>query len=84
MNTVSWNITVSSEVDQSLRMFLASHGGSGKGDLSRFVEKAVKAYILALTAEQAKAGNTGMSEEYLAAIIAEAVNGRVRADVKAH
>lgn len=73
MNTVRWNVAVSSEVDQSLRMFLASHGGSGKGDLSRFVEKAVKAYILTLTAEQAKAGNTEMSEKRLATIIAEAV-----------
>ena len=72
MNTVRWNIKVSSDTDQSLRMFLASQGGR-KGDLSRFVEEAVRAHILELTAEQTKAANTGLSEVELTAIVEEAV-----------
>lgn len=73
MNTRRWNIAVSSDTDQSLRMFLASQGGGRKGDLSRFVEEAVRAHILELTAEQAKAANAEVSEENLAAVVAEAV-----------
>jgi hypothetical protein len=57
MNTIRWNVAVSANTDQSLRMFLASQGGSRKGDLSRFIEEAVRARILELTAGQSKAAN---------------------------
>lgn len=73
MNTVRWNIAVSPDTDQSLRMFLASQGGGRKGDLSRFIEEAVRAHILELTAEQVKAANAGVSEGELAAMVDEAV-----------
>ena len=33
MNTIRWNVAVSADTDQSLRMFLASQGGGRKGDL---------------------------------------------------
>nr|2K6L_A Chain A, The solution structure of XACb0070 from Xanthonomas axonopodis pv citri reveals this new protein is a member of the RHH family of transcriptional repressors [Xanthomonas citri]2K6L_B Chain B, The solution structure of XACb0070 from Xanthonomas axonopodis pv citri reveals this new protein is a member of the RHH family of transcriptional repressors [Xanthomonas citri] len=45
MNTVRWNIAVSPDVDQSVRMFIAAQGGGRKGDLSRFIEDAVRAYL---------------------------------------
>lgn len=73
MNTIRWNIAVSADTDQSLRMFLASQGGGRKGDLSRFIEEAVRAHILELTAEQAKAANTNVSEADLTAMIDEAL-----------
>jgi hypothetical protein len=73
MATVRWNMAVSAETDQSLRLFLASRGGGRKGDLSRFIEEAVRAHILQLTAEQAKAANESVSEENLTAIVEEAV-----------
>lgn len=73
MNTVRWNIAVSPDTDQSLRMFLASQGGGRKGDLSRFIEEAVRAHILELTAEQAKAANASVSEMDLTAMVDEAV-----------
>jgi hypothetical protein len=73
MGTVRWNIAVSADTDQSLRLFLASQGGGRKGDLSRFIEEAVRAHILELTAEQAKAANESLSEEDLTAIVEEAV-----------
>lgn len=74
MSTVRWNIAVSADTDQALRMFLAGQGGGRKGDLSRFIEEAVRAHILELTAEQAKTANSDLSEEALAAIVEEAIN----------
>jgi hypothetical protein len=52
-----WNLVVSQNTDDSLRQFLASQGRGRKGELSRFVEDAVRARILELEAEQAKAEN---------------------------
>ena len=72
-NTVRWNIAVSPDTDQSLRMFLAGQGGGRKGDLSRFIEEAVRAHILELTAEQTKMANAGVSEADLTSIVEEAV-----------
>jgi hypothetical protein len=73
MSSVRWNITVSPDTDQSLRMFLASQGGGRKGDLSKFIEEAVRTHIFELTAAQAKAANANVSEPEMAAIINEAV-----------
>ncbi len=64
-NTIRWNITVSKDTDQALRMFLANQGGERKGDLSRFVEEAVRTHILEQTADQAKAANVDISEDDL-------------------
>jgi hypothetical protein len=73
MNTVRWNLAVSADTDQALRLFLASQGGGRKGDLSRFVEEAVRAHILELTVEQAKATNTEVNEADLSAMVDEAL-----------
>lgn len=73
MDTIRWNVAVSADTDQSLRMFLASQGGGRKGDLSRFIEEAVRAHILELTAEQAKAANANVSEADLSAMVDEAL-----------
>ena len=73
MNTIRWNVAVSADTDQSLRMFLASQGGGRKGDLSRFIEEAVQAHILELTAEQAKSANADISEADLTAMVDEAI-----------
>lgn len=74
MSTIRWNVAVSPETDQALRMFLASQGGGRKGDLSRFIEEAVKAHILELTAEQTKAANTHLSEQALEDAVDEALS----------
>ena len=73
MNSVRWNIAVSPDTDRSLRMYLAAEGGGRKGDLSRFIEEAVRAHILELSAEQAKAANALVDEADLASMVAEAV-----------
>ncbi len=73
MNSVRWNIAVSADTDQSVRMFLASRGGGRKGDLSRFIEQAVRAYIFERAVEDAKAATADMSETDLNDVIDEAV-----------
>lgn len=73
MTNIRWNVAVSADTDQSLRMFLASHGGGRKGDLSRFIEEAVRAHILELTAEQAKAANVDHDEAEVTAAVDDAL-----------
>jgi hypothetical protein len=73
MNTTRWNIAVSTDTDQSLRMFLASRGGGRKGDLSRFIEEAVRAHILELSTEQVKVANANVSEADLTLMVDEAL-----------
>ena len=73
MNTTRWNVAVSTDTDKSLRMFLASQGGGRKGDLSRFIEEAVRAHILELSAEQAKIANANVSEADMASMVDEAL-----------
>lgn len=73
MHTIRWNVVVSADTDQSLRMFLASQGGGRKGDLSRFIEEAVRAHILELTAEQVKAANENVSDADMTTMVDEAL-----------
>lgn len=73
-NSVRWNLAVSPDTDQALRIFLANQGGGRKGDLSRFVEEAVRTHILELSADQAKAANKDVSEVDLLAAVQEAVD----------
>lgn len=72
-STVRWNIAVSQDTDQALRLFLAGNGGGRKGSLSHFVEEAVRSHILELTAEQVKKSNLDIDEMDLTAMIAEAI-----------
>lgn len=74
MTNIRWNVVVSADTDQALRMFLASQGGGRKGDLSRFIEEAVRAHILELTAEQAKAANADRSEADITTAVDEALS----------
>ncbi|WP_295502544.1 ribbon-helix-helix domain-containing protein [Limnohabitans sp. Rim8] len=73
MDLVRWNIAVSPDTDQSVRMFIAAQGGGRKGDLSRFIEEAVRSYLLEKAVEQAKSASKGMDESELNALIDEAV-----------
>ena len=72
MSTVRWNIAVSADTDQDLRIFLASQGHGRKGNLSRFIEDAVRARILDITAQQAKQANAAVNESDLEAMTLEA------------
>ena len=67
-----WSLVVSRDTDIALRQFLANQGGGRKGDLSRFVEEAVRAHILDLTAAAAKLENAGHSQAEIDNAIDEA------------
>lgn len=73
MSTVRWNIAVSPDTDQSVRMFLAAQGGGRKGDLSRFIEEAVRAHLFERAVDQAKTAAAGIGEGELTDLIDEAV-----------
>ena len=64
---------VSQETDTSLRQFLADQGRARKGELSRFVEEAVRARIFETAAAQAKAKNRGRSLEEVQQAVDEAL-----------
>ncbi len=57
---VRWNIVVSEETDLSLRRHLGSRG-MRKGDLSKFIEEAVRWRLLDEAAQRIKARNKGKS-----------------------
>jgi hypothetical protein len=73
MNTVRWNIAVSPDTDQSVRMYLAAQGGGRKGDLSRFIEEAVRTYLFEQAVEQTKTAAADMSETAVTDLIDEAL-----------
>ncbi|MET3105866.1 hypothetical protein AAKU67_000159 [Oxalobacteraceae bacterium GrIS 2.11] len=73
MNQIRWNIAISADTDKSLRLYLSSQGYGREEDLSRFIEEAVRAHILELTAKHVKSANIEVSEKKLTAIVDEAV-----------
>ena len=72
-SSTRWNLVVSSQLDQSLREFLAHAGRGKKGDLSRFVEDAVKKTIFELTAQQIKEQNASLPLDEIEAIVEESL-----------
>ncbi|HEX3375166.1 MAG TPA: ribbon-helix-helix domain-containing protein [Edaphobacter sp.] len=74
MASTRWNLVVSSDTDVTLRQFLASRGGGRKGDLSRFVEDAVRAHVLELSASEAKAKNSRRRAKEIEGAIDEALD----------
>jgi len=68
-----WSLVVSSETDSALRQHLANNGGGRKGDLSRFVEKAVRERIFLETMKAAQEQNTDVPQEVIDSAIEEAL-----------
>jgi tRNA(Glu) U13 pseudouridine synthase TruD len=79
--SVRWNIKVSRDTDLSLRSYLGVHGMK-KGDLSKFIEKAVRSYVFERTVEEIRAQNADTDPDELQAIIDEAVK-EARAELNA-
>jgi hypothetical protein len=69
---VRWNIKVSKETDLSLRTFLGSRG-MRKGDLSKFIEEAVRWHVFHRTVQDIKANNADTDPDELQRIIDNAV-----------
>lgn len=57
-DVVRWNIKVSRDTDLALRTFLGSRGMK-KGDLSKFIEEAVRAEVFHRKIEEIKSRNAG-------------------------
>lgn len=76
---VRWTIKVSPETDLSLRGFLGAQGMK-KGDLSKFVEDAVRWRMLDRAVQAVKDRNQDVSAEMMEAMIDEAIRD-VRAEM---
>lgn len=76
--TVRWTLTVSKETDIALRTFLAQRGLK-KGDLSRFVEDAVRWQVFSRTVREVRERNAGIAPKEISAAIEEALTA-VRAE----
>ena len=68
-----WTVNVAPETDIDVRTYLAQRGMK-KGDLSRFIEETVRAHILVLSAEQAKAANAPLNEAELTEAVDQALH----------
>ena len=77
-HAVRWNIKVSKETDLTLRTYLGAQGMK-KGDLSKFIEDAVRWRIFNRTVQEIKSRNADADPDELHAIIDGAV-GEARAE----
>ncbi|MBE7211351.1 MAG: ribbon-helix-helix domain-containing protein [Gluconacetobacter diazotrophicus] len=70
--TTRWTVSVSRNTDISVRSFLARRGMK-KGDLSRFIEEAVRWRVLEQTVAEARAGFGDLPADELQDLIDQAV-----------
>jgi hypothetical protein len=75
---VRWTVKVSRGTDVALRSFLAQRGLK-KGDLSKFIERAVQKDIFAQTVAAVQARNANVPSEEIEAAIEDALR-QVRAE----
>ena len=70
---VRWTVKVSKDTDVSLRSFLAQRGMK-KGDLSKFIERAVQKEVFAQTVADVRARNVNVPDK----VIEDAINDALR------
>lgn len=68
-----WNLSIRDETDRTVRGFLA-RTGLKKGDLSKFVEEAVRAEVLRRTVAQVQEQNADLSADEAMKLASEAVD----------
>jgi hypothetical protein len=78
--TTRWTVSVSKDTDISVRSFLARRGMK-KGDLSKFIEEAVKWRVLDQTMAEARSKFADLAPEELESLIDEAVSSTRKASV---
>lgn len=71
-NSVRWTVKVSKDTDITLRSYLAKLG-LRKGDLSKFIEEAVRWRVFDRTVQSIKERNAEIPGERLQSIINDAV-----------
>ena len=67
-----WNLVIPDKTDRMVRMHIASNGGK-KGDLSKFVDKAVRQRIFHETVREIKKRNAGLDPQEAQRLADEAV-----------
>jgi hypothetical protein len=73
-----WTLSIPDDTDRTVRTYLA-RTGLKKGDLSKFVDKAVRRQVFALVVREIKERNADTDPESLEALIDEALEN-VRAN----
>ena len=73
-----WNLVIPERTDRAVRTYLARTGGR-KGDLSRFVDEAVRRHVLDLTIRAIKDRNARYDQQEIIDLIDEEVDA-ARAD----
>jgi hypothetical protein len=71
-DTVRWTVKVSRETDTALRSYLAQRGMK-KGDISKFVEEAVRWRVLDRVVSEVKTRNAGISAKKIQAAVDDAL-----------
>jgi hypothetical protein len=66
-----WTVKVSKETDIALRSYLAERGGK-KGDLSKFIERAVRKEVLRATVRDIQERNADLPGHEVQALLDEA------------
>jgi hypothetical protein len=69
-----WNLSIPDETDRTVRTYLA-RSGLKKGDLSKFVDAAVRRQVFNLTVKEIKERNASVDQDELMKLIDEAVEG---------
>jgi len=77
LTVTRWTLSIPDETDRTVRTYLARIGLK-KGDLSRFVDQAVRRQVFALVVKDVKERNADVDPDELASLIEEAVE-RARA-----
>jgi hypothetical protein len=70
-----WTVKVSKATDIALRSYLAERGGK-KGDLSKFIERAVRKEVLRATVRDIQERSAGLPGDEVQALIDEACADR--------
>ena len=68
-----WNLSIPEKTDRAVRTFLARNGGK-KGDLSRFVDEAVRRRVMEATMRRVKERNARYDQQELLDLIDEEVD----------
>jgi hypothetical protein len=71
--TTRWNLVVSKQTDKDLRQLLASEGRSKKGEISRFVEEAVRKHIFDTALKAVHEHNANVPYEEIEAAVEESI-----------
>ena len=78
VTTTRWTVSVSRDTDIAVRSYLAQRGMK-KGDLSKFIEDAVKWRVLDQTMAEARAGFADLPGEAVENLVEDAISAVRRA-----